>query len=395
MGDCDVFGCDGDDKISYNCNECGLTFCSEHRLPESHNCSALRRGESKSGPVFSTGLQNKEGKKRGLTNRSDRVVRGSSDTEKQGDRTSDAERSDDSSGSRLRDYMHGADRSDKPRSKGSNSSSKTNLRQYQNNTKSPSQSSAHSARDGYSGDSFSGGGYSIRWGTWLYRLVVLIVLAAVVSVLLVGFTSVTVPEAVPPQIGDPIEEAAGISAGLVSNATNDSAVQDLSSENETVSEPSEGEDSNIGLDRTKIEHLVHVKVNEERQSEGLNELSYDTDLVEIARYHSEDMAQNDYFAHTAPDGEEMEDRYDSFNYECRVDVSGNQYATGGENIFKQSYTGYTFTNEELASETVEGWMNSPTHRENMLKDYWNKEGIGVYIEEDGSETTVYVTQNFC
>ncbi len=155
------------------------------------------------------------------------------------------------------------------------------------------------------------------------------------------------------------------------------------------------EQAETGLDRSEIESLVHKKVNEQRQLEGLNELSYDTELEEIARYHSKDMDQNDYFAHTSPDGEEMEDRYDMFGYDCQADMGGNQYATGGENLFKQSFTGYKFTNEELAAETVEGWMNSQGHRENMLEEYWDKEGIGVYIEENGSETTVYVTQNFC
>jgi len=39
MGDCEL--CAGDDKISYTCNECGGTFCSNHRLPEDHRCEAL------------------------------------------------------------------------------------------------------------------------------------------------------------------------------------------------------------------------------------------------------------------------------------------------------------------------------------------------------------------
>ncbi|MFB6271118.1 MAG: AN1-type zinc finger domain-containing protein [Halobacterium sp.] len=39
MGECDR--CEGDDGISYTCNECGGTFCSEHRLPEAHRCEGL------------------------------------------------------------------------------------------------------------------------------------------------------------------------------------------------------------------------------------------------------------------------------------------------------------------------------------------------------------------
>lgn len=40
MGECDL--CPGDDDISFTCNHCHGRFCSDHRLPESHNCSELR-----------------------------------------------------------------------------------------------------------------------------------------------------------------------------------------------------------------------------------------------------------------------------------------------------------------------------------------------------------------
>lgn len=44
------------------------------------------------------------------------------------------------------------------------------------------------------------------------------------------------------------------------------------------------------------------------------------------------MAEQRYFAHTGPDGETMEDRYEKYGYSSKVMVSGNQYATGAENI---------------------------------------------------------------
>lgn len=40
MGDCDI--CSGDKYMSFTCSECGGEFCTQHRLPEEHNCSALR-----------------------------------------------------------------------------------------------------------------------------------------------------------------------------------------------------------------------------------------------------------------------------------------------------------------------------------------------------------------
>ena len=407
MGDCDLVGCEGDDKISYTCNECGLTFCSDHRLPESHNCSALRQSGSQADGVFATGLQNKEGKKRGLTKRSDRVIREDSDRETETNQTqSPDDTSNDSKGSNLRDYMPGKDPPNERPSKSSNTSDKTNLRQYQTKDQSERSTAPKSLAE-RSSNTPPDTGFTFRWAAWLYRLLVVLIVALIISVLLVGFTPTSVPAGVPSEIADPIEKAGGISSGFVANLTDELNSSDSSTEpnQSTTSEAIQEDGTDMstedlsgessGLNSDEIEQLVHAKVNEKRDLEGLSKLSFDKDLAEIARYHSKDMAQNDYFAHTSPDGEEMEDRYDRFGYDCRADMGGNQYATGGENIFKQSFTGFTFTNEELANETVEGWMQSPGHRENLLQEYWNTEGIGVYIEEEGSETTVYVTQNFC
>jgi hypothetical protein len=50
------------------------------------------------------------------------------------------------------------------------------------------------------------------------------------------------------------------------------------------------------------------------------------------------------------------------------------------------------TLEEIAESTVEGWMNSPGHRKNILIPVWQREGIGVSIAPDDK---VYITENFC
>lgn len=36
---CSHGSCDGNDKLPYTCNRCGQTFCSDHRLPEAHQCT--------------------------------------------------------------------------------------------------------------------------------------------------------------------------------------------------------------------------------------------------------------------------------------------------------------------------------------------------------------------
>lgn len=50
------------------------------------------------------------------------------------------------------------------------------------------------------------------------------------------------------------------------------------------------------------------------------------------------------------------------------------------------------TNQELAEALVDGWMNSPPHRENILAENWEKIGVGVVVSAEGK---VFGTQNFC
>ncbi|WEL17042.1 putative protein with SCP/PR1 domains [Halorhabdus sp. SVX81] len=159
------------------------------------------------------------------------------------------------------------------------------------------------------------------------------------------------------------------------------------------------------INQTQIESQVHQFINEERSERGLASLSFNDALQEIARYHSQDMAERRYFAHTAPDGEDMGARYSRFDFQCEVQISDRQYATGAENI---AYTyadtnvvtdggtvNYNRNETRIAQGLVDGWMNSPGHRANILKSYWQSEGIGIAITETDEGIRVYATQNFC
>lgn len=145
-----------------------------------------------------------------------------------------------------------------------------------------------------------------------------------------------------------------------------------------------------GVNRSELEQLVHERVNEARAENGLGPLSFDDGLREVARYHSRDMAENNYFSHTSPDGGTMTDRYDRFGYECRIPLGEYRYATGAENIFM--YGSSAPSEEELAQMVVDGWMDSEGHRANIVDENHRRQGIGVAVSDDGS---VYVTQNFC
>jgi uncharacterized protein YkwD len=134
----------------------------------------------------------------------------------------------------------------------------------------------------------------------------------------------------------------------------------------------------------EIEAEIHDQVNEIRTERGLNELEHDDEIAAISRTHSQDMNERDYFSHTNPEGETPADRFgDLYPAECRA---------VGENLaYIQSGAGGHGSAESIADRIVQGWMDSDGHRENLLRENWDSQGIGVYID-DGR---IDATQKFC
>lgn len=148
------------------------------------------------------------------------------------------------------------------------------------------------------------------------------------------------------------------------------------------------------LNESDLEELIHDEVNAQRAAHGAHNLSHNSQVREVARYHSDHMAEQNYYAHTAPNGETVGDRFARHGLICEA----------GENLVKMWYATPVETEngtvthtsmQELAEGIVSQWMNSPPHRESLLDLRWEVEGIGVSITEEDGETVVYVTQNFC
>lgn len=122
---------------------------------------------------------------------------------------------------------------------------------------------------------------------------------------------------------------------------------------------------------TAYEKEVVRLVNVERAKQGLTPLEYDWQLSRVARYKSEDMQKNKYFSHTSP-------TYGSpFNMMKNFGIS---YRTAGENIAKGYRTPAT---------VVEGWMNSPGHRANILNSSFTHIGVG-YVQNGNYWTQMFV-----
>lgn len=159
------------------------------------------------------------------------------------------------------------------------------------------------------------------------------------------------------------------------------------------------------IDPTQLARRIHELVNVERARFGLQPLAWQPALAPVATGHSKDMAARDYFSHDSPDGQNFLARYKARNFQCSVPIDGNRLATGGENIAQtHTYAGFRVspsgqrtpvgwrTLDEVANRVVQGWMDSPSHRENILRPYWRTQAIGVAIDSQGR---VFATENFC
>lgn len=157
------------------------------------------------------------------------------------------------------------------------------------------------------------------------------------------------------------------------------------------------------INASTLESRIHELINEKRRQNGLSALRYDSKLADIARKHSQDMATNNFFDHVNFNGEDPTARGLKSGYRCYKDY-GSYYVDGiAENLFQNNlYDSVTYYNgipsydwntlEEIAQSTVNGWMNSLGHRQNILTSTYDKEGIGVAIY---SNEKVLITQNFC
>lgn len=231
------------------------------------------------------------------------------------------------------------------------------------------------------------------------------------------FISAAVIYLTPVQVYIPVQTSAQISSPLetpkeTSNESNTTfpqgfsyAFQGSGGDAAPSSNNSEGTSSAASSeefpDTKEIERSIHRFTNAERSEHRLGTINTDSQLASIARKHSQDMAEREFFSHVTPGGVTMTDRYQRAGYDCRVPISQYRYLTGAENIHMTYFgqrvriNGETriFTNEtEVGRAVVESWMNSPPHRENILNPHWRREGIGVTVTDDGR---VYATQNFC
>lgn len=112
------------------------------------------------------------------------------------------------------------------------------------------------------------------------------------------------------------------------------------------------------------DRLSYVElINDYRASKGLSSLSINYKLDSSAQLKANDMRLNQYFEHTSPAG------ITPWHW---FEVAGYDYTKSGENL-SRCY--------DSPTDTVEAWLDSPTHKANIMGDY-TETGFGSYYDGD-------------
>jgi uncharacterized protein YkwD len=122
------------------------------------------------------------------------------------------------------------------------------------------------------------------------------------------------------------------------------------------------------------EKRIFVLQNRKRDSKGLRRLCVHPKLQKIARSHSKDMIERDYFSHNT--------KGSGRTPEQRAKRAGYNYRYFGENISYGDSPGRVF----------DMWMKSDGHRKNILNGKFKEVGIGAktgHFKPAGRTTTVY------
>lgn len=116
--------------------------------------------------------------------------------------------------------------------------------------------------------------------------------------------------------------------------------------------------------------------NEYRKENNLPPLRLDSDLSQAATFKASDMFAKNYWAHIAPDG------VTPWSF---ILNSGYEYLYAGENLAR----GYS-----TAPDVVKAWMESPTHRANMLSKDYSDVGFAIATGNLTGSDTVLVVEMF-
>lgn len=142
---------------------------------------------------------------------------------------------------------------------------------------------------------------------------------------------------------------------------------------QSTNKPSATDNTQSTSSFASIEQAVHTQINEYRKQRGLSPLTINKNISDIARTHSQNMANGTVgFSHNG------------FQERVQAISTTISYSSAAENVaYNMGYT-------DPATKAVQGWLNSSGHLKNIQGDY-NLTGIGVAKNAKGE---YYFTQLF-
>lgn len=118
-------------------------------------------------------------------------------------------------------------------------------------------------------------------------------------------------------------------------------------------------------------------INATRADAGLPSLKWSNKVAEVARLHSNNMADLNFFSHKGLDGLMVDDR--------AAQLKMGTWSAIGENIaFLRGFSNPVET-------AIQKWLKSPSHKQNLLDPSWTETAIGLAVTSDGK---YYFTQVF-
>lgn len=126
-----------------------------------------------------------------------------------------------------------------------------------------------------------------------------------------------------------------------------------------------------------LEREAFALINAERRKANLAPLALDSEMLYLARAHSQSMANSGNFSHRGASGEMVDARARNLGI---TDWRGI-----GENIAANQNA------KNPVATALECWLNSEGHRRNLLSRDWSRSGIGVAVSPEGK---YYFTQVF-
>ncbi len=132
----------------------------------------------------------------------------------------------------------------------------------------------------------------------------------------------------------------------------------------------------LGISSNIDQKSVIELTNKEREKKGLGDLVENEALDKAAEAKAANMFSENYWAHFAPSGKTPWDF---------ILGAGYRFTFAGENLAKNFYK---------SDEVVTAWMNSPTHRDNLLNSHYRDIGIAVVDGVLNGQKTTLVVQEF-